>query len=415
MIVMRKKNSRHNSARIRLCLCSGPWHLVSLRASILTREKKQGDNATTYDTYLIIQGSDWQKQLREDLLKSAKASQHWREVINIDDALDITSADQLSKLKHLLGSLGLPSHVTELWLPHFWPHIPRVAAEVWKTANIYLYEEGLSTYNTFSVASYPQYLIGRLRKLARSLVRGEARAAQVLASLRSTFDRRNVIWSGGAVKEHIKRTRESYIFLDGCVPLSSNHPDSIDVFPIDRDILHDVLDPYGNCADIFDITKREGKPKVLFLGQNLSRHSALSSEDELELFRTVVQSIINAGYQVIWKDHPRAVPPLCDKIKQIAPDDVCILPELQYCPIEAILPKLGISFCVGVWSTTLFYAKAIYGIESYTIASRHKDLIHGNDRLMEWLDLTSRHIPDLDEKLNLADSILPIGRSQTPS
>jgi hypothetical protein len=303
----------------------------------------------------------------------------------------------------MLGSLGLPFNITELWLPGFWPHTPRVAAEAWKNASIYLYEEGLSTYNTFTVASYPKYLTRHIKQLVKTIVRGKEGLSRSLRAMLSAVDRRNVIWTG-PVREHVKRTRESYIMLDGFVPLSSSFPDSIKVLPVDRDILCHVLDSHVENVGIPDIPERKGKPKVLFLGQNLSRHAALDSDEELDIFRSAVQSILDAGYEVIWKDHPRAVPPLFDRIKQIAPDNIFTLPEMQHCPVEAILPKLGVSFCVGVWSTTLFYAKAIYGIETYTAVNKYKYLIHGDDRLMEWVSLTSSRIPDLSEKLNQAES-----------
>ena len=401
---MRKKICRNNRTAIRLCLCTGPWHLISLRASLLTREKQQGNNTPVHEDYLVVYGLDWQKQLREDLLKIAKASQYWKEVINIDDLLNITHPDQFSNLKRALGSLDLPYEATELWIPGFLSHMPRVAAELWKTANIYLYEEGLSTYSTFSVASYSKYLVRQIKKQAKKILRRKERLSKLLRRMRSDLDRRNVILIGGAVKEHIKRTRGSYILLDGYLPLSPSYPCSIKIFPVDRDILHHVIDAYVKHAGIPEITEKNGKPKALFLGQILSRHSGIDSDDELDIFRSSVQSIIDAGYQVVWKDHPRAVPPLFDKIKQIAPDDIRILPDIQHCPIETILPKLGISFCVGLWSSTLFYAKSIYGMESYTVVNKYKDLIHGNNDLLEWISLTANHISDLHEKLNPVDT-----------
>jgi hypothetical protein len=111
------------------------------------------------------------------------------------------------------------------------------------------------------------------------------------------------------------------------------------------------------------------RPAALMLGQCLARSGLIELKDEIDVYRRCVAAVIEKGYSVLWRDHPRTHSPYFDCLGDIAgPDRLRRLDVPDGYPVEIFAPQLGLAACVaGVTSATL-YLKGLYGIPGYSFA-----------------------------------------------
>jgi len=145
--------------------------------------------------------------------------------------------------------------------------------------------------------------------------------------------------------------------------------------------------------------------EVLILSQMFgTRQMGISWEDELNINRGVVREILDKGYTVCWKDHPR--------------DALSFYPELEAefggrglrrletpaaIPVQLLMRKLRFRHCVSIASSALFYLRMMYGTAAYTFA----------DRLLPYLRAKADYLcfPIMLSQLGNLDALQPVSRS----
>lgn len=106
------------------------------------------------------------------------------------------------------------------------------------------------------------------------------------------------------------------------------------------------------------------------MGQCYALFGWADEEDEVNAYIRMVNKIIDAGYMVVWKGHPRLDDSYFDRISEKCEPGMIVKSNVQsQIPIEFVAERLGLYACVSVASTSLFYLKYLYGIKTFTYAS----------------------------------------------
>lgn len=382
----------------RICLVTGPWHLVTLAASLET-ERRRAPGGTLSMDHLVVWGGNGQKSLRTSILPIARALHPWASVTDVGPMLDVPSADHLGRLAGDLAERGLPPQPDELWIPAFWPHTTKVAAAVWGRADVVLFEEGLLTYSLFR-----RFRLGPfLRSNARRVLRGGFGGAG-LRHLRDTIerfgrDRRNFLWEPGAPTSLLRRTKRDYRLLRSVFGTQPDFPDWIEAVDIERDTVLEKLDAYRRALGWSGTAEATGRGRVLFLPQNLSSGGWMDEDTEVGLYRDAVGRLVSSGREVLWKEHPRAVPPLFPRIAAAFPGRVSEVRVAAQMPVEAIAPDLRVDLCCGIYTMSLAYLPFLHGIDSACIAAECLPHVRRHDELVRGLSLMAQTIPSLDHRL----------------
>lgn len=115
----------------------------------------------------------------------------------------------------------------------------------------------------------------------------------------------------------------------------------------------------------------------------------MSYAQEAAIYRRIAEQIVERGYDVVWKEHPRIskpfFPELLDAVGNVTADAntrimAANLPHIY--PIELVVSRMNIVGCVSGTSAALLYLKWLYGIKTYTFAETLVPLMTGADILM---------------------------------
>ena len=168
---------------------------------------------------------------------------------------------------------------------------------------------------------------------------------------------------------HAERLSGAYLVLTDVAPL----PEAFAHAPchtVEARYLRKTLSSCAALPRVADFAAPDaGGPRVLILGQSLSRWEVLTRAQEVAIYRQVVDTILANGYDVLWKEHPRTQESFFpDLAGNVAPGRLQELDLPFALPVELVADRLGLSACVAGISTALFYLPRLYGIPAYTFA-----------------------------------------------
>jgi len=128
------------------------------------------------------------------------------------------------------------------------------------------------------------------------------------------------------------------------------------------------------------------RPRVLVLGQALSRFHALPRADEVAAYADAVRHIVSCGYDVWWKEHPRATEPFFAAVAWGHPEGRVRELAMPFAlPVELVAGRLGLAACVGGPTTALFYLPRLYGIAAFSFSDAFVGRLSGEWALQnEW-------------------------------
>lgn len=173
-------------------------------------------------------------------------------------------------------------------------------------------------------------------------------------------------------------------------PLTLVEPDSVRSRLERLRALYAAVLPAQSCA-------KNGAERVLFLPQPFA-DLFLTPADEYAMYGAAVRKILEAGYEICWKDHPKEITPLGPRLqKEFGSERVEVLDVSPLVPVECVVAGWTFSAVVSVSSSSLLYLHALYGYPAYTAA----DCIAA-DRWLRWTDaelakLFLRAVPNLDQ------------------
>ena len=389
---------------IRVCSVIGTWQLVTLVASLKQAEAdaKSSGKSGQYEDYLIMyETAGVPDEFKQILQRMAEAAWPWKKIVWAYDVLhsdfDVKQRDYARLLGTLQERVGVPAqNVGEVWVCWLTRPAEKLLFGAFPRAQIVLYEDGLISYLPIQMAE--RLPIPSDAPFPKSLRLAVKQGVMDLSPVRRF---RHSGWE--LDPRHLARLSRAYLLLSPTEPLPQTiaHVPRVDVSDTHvRAVLQKIAQ--SRAGEIAQATANASGSagRVLILGQALSRNHVMNRNDELAFYQSVVQTVLDKGYAVLWKEHPRISEPFFDDLQAFAVERLGVpaarmerlnLPHAF--PVELVADKLNLAACVAGTSAALFYLARLYGIACTTFAGDLLPRMQGADVFMN--DLVRRHIPPL--------------------
>ena len=388
---------------IRVCGVFGTWQLVTLVAALRQANLDRGAPERSGDDYLVVyETRGVPQEFKEVLDRMARAAWPWKRIVwAYDLVLDrsrLTPREFSRTLDVIRERVGDLPPVDELWVCYLTRSAERLLFEAYPEARIVLYEDGLISY--IPVRAPGESFSYDPPRSPRQRVGDWFRARRNPSSPYARFR-----YSGKALnREHLSRASVAYLQLDAAEPL----PEALAAIPrrsVDYDRLGSVLEEVAleledELAPALPVAGDSQAPRLLVLGQALSRNGTIPRESELALYRSVVGKVLAHGYRILWKEHPRVSDPFFDELQAHAEalgagDRIESLRLPHAYPIELVAPRLDLAGCVVGTSAAPFYLRRLYGIACYTFSDDLLPAMQGVDVFMN--RMVRREVAPLSE------------------
>ena len=146
--------------------------------------------------------------------------------------------------------------------------------------------------------------------------------------------------------------------------------------------LRAVLKSVGCALDVtkmLGVGERPGQRDILLIAQSVKDmmrdDGSYGRELEVNLYRAALTEVMDKGYRVWWKDHPRQEDSIFDDLTVYFGDRLKRLHFVDQLPIELALSALRFERCVGLTSSSLFYLPKLFGTKAYTFADKLLPLV----------------------------------------
>ena len=366
-----------------LLLVSGPWQLILAAAALQAKRRSRERNVV----FVLSRGR--QRSLVEPVVELAgRILPAAKCVVMPHNAFAEGKRDWPIPFESLQGHVaqmfgGHLPHVKRLWVAYLSAYEERLLAEVFSSSALAVYEDGFGTY--FQFEDEPPEISRQFSRVARwrSVLKGTWRLEAISHRLHT--------WTMPPI--YRRRLAEAWLLLGEYLPVPPFLAGRVRPIPY-----ADLLEQFKGVrqAENWSLPVT-GAGQVLCLGQNLYMFGMASVAVELALYRDVVETLIAAGYDVVWKEHPRAVEPFGPRLAETFPRQFQLLEVPAELPVDVLVAARDWRACVSVYSSTLFYAKYLYGIPAYTFAEQALSCMDKPNR--KAFDLTMQHIPDYRELL----------------
>lgn len=314
---------------------------------------------------------DYSDNLRDVFAAIAESFGLWREVEWINEPIWEPSETgiwpwPLQTIRERVRSKFGHRSPDQLWFPHLELLPYRLVLETYRRADVVLYEDGLNPYGlkeTWSLTG--RYVLRRWKHFLAFLLRGRLRehiSALKLADWR-------------LATAHVRRVSCYYTYLGSDLPVAYPFDKTLQRV-IDSGVLLRAISSARCSVGSLGIRETIGesdraKSEVIVLPQPLRNMAGgvLGKGDEIALYTVALRHVIEKGYRVLWKDHPRERDSLLQDIIHCFPSG-----RIKRCtfdnrvPIELASFGPSIAGCVGFTSSSLFYLQKIGRIPVYTFS-----------------------------------------------
>lgn len=389
---------------IRVCGVFGTWQLITLVASLQqAAQDSRGTDAGTseeYEDYLLLyETAGVSGEFKEILHRMAETVWPWKRIAWAYDILlnkgRLTQREYDRRRRILQERLGVSADgPDELWVCWLKRPAEKLLFGTFPRAAIVLYEDGLITYLDVSLARLDgEGIRGGLAAL-RTILRKHWEKRFPVARLRRSRWEMDI--------RHQARLRQAYLLLSKDATLCETLAHVPARFVDDRFVRLALADglpalPRNAAETAIDEADldQSAAPRVLMLGQALSRNRIMSREEERALYERIVRTVLDKGYDVLWKDHPRVSEPFFEELRRFAGARVTRLILPHTCPVEIIADRLQLAACVAGTSAALFYLRRLYRIPCYSFAAKLLPWMSGTEADMN--EHVRREIPSLDD------------------
>jgi hypothetical protein len=351
---------------IRVCLALGSWQIVALDAALRQADAAPAGVEPREDHLVLYETVAVSAELKKAMREVAVAIRPWQRIVDAFDLLasvrrKISQQEFDALVAELRTQLDV-ERIDELWLCWLTRAPEKLVMEAYPEARVMLYEDGLFSY--LPIRATPD----------EPAPAGLPWPAAARARLRERLDRwrpvrrfrRHKSWLDPV---HERRVAGAWMLLADLWPAPAPlaHVPWRVIAPV---VMRQTL---ADCASIPGVARfiapERGRPSVLVLGQTLSRWGAMTRAQELALYAKVIDLVLERGYEVWWKEHPRSQQPFFRELAQRAPPGRLRELDLPFAlPVELIAPQLGLAACTAGISTALFYLPRLYDIPTYTFA-----------------------------------------------
>lgn len=388
--------------KIRICLAPGTWQLIMLTSALQQAYINCNDTEHTRN-YLVVQGFGLTNQLKDSILKTANHLNDWEKIIIIDEFYESNLVSNYwnfdNLLKHITDRIGI-EQADEIWVCKLKGLTERLIFEAYPDSKIFLYEDGLGTYNPLlygqwewkSVVNQPIIVLKILLKLAKKYLIDE------LTSYGRSYN------SFRISSYHIRRLSGVYLYLAKdiknqvffCQKPQFTIADNILISTIKAcDCLVDIDSAMGEIFSSVDKC-------VLLLGQCFALSTFMDFDRELSIYCQVIALLLEKGYTVLWKEHPRVNKPFFPRLAKIySSTNLKELGIYSTFSIEVMVERINIFACVAASSSSLFYLPKIYNIKTYSCAKEF--LPYAKGIVVSDLEFVAKNITPVDEIQNLLE------------
>jgi hypothetical protein len=328
--------------------------VLFLAASLAQYRRDFGDVEGTQ--ILVLSGRNMTGSGREAMEKIARASWPWDRIEWIGDLVRRTDGGTWTmcgeSLSSRLMAMGKPG---QLWfcMPNNLEE--ECASRCFPNAELHLYEDGLGTYSERFTTSQ---LLRHPRRLLKWIF--------VSGLRRSSMLRR--AWPNHSVVYPCRHLQRAYFLLVPELPVPV-HLRHVSQSFVTREIFLQTIraiEVSGNIGLRKEIDASD-RMKLLLMGQNWSDGRPGGWEQEYRIYQSIALNCVGSGYEVWWKEHPKAVrlfgPILMKDIK-----DIRQFEDRGDYPIELLIGEGDFYGALSASSTSLLTLSKLYGVKPYTFA-----------------------------------------------
>lgn len=163
-----------------------------------------------------------------------------------------------------------------------------------------------------------------------------------------------------------KRAKKIYTlnYFDKIIPYISMY-ENVPTVQIDKNILKEIFEQLSKNIK-FNLEIKE--KSVVFCAQNISiSQIAMTYQDELNLYVKYIKKLLNMGYFVYFKDHPKTPNMFYKNIVPIINNpNFATVGAYSVLPLESLVILLKPSAIVSMFSSALFSIPWLYNIPAFT-------------------------------------------------
>jgi hypothetical protein len=360
---------------VRVAFALGSWQIVALAAALAEADAHDEGHAACEDHLVLYETVPVSEALKTAMREVGAAAWRWHRIVDAFELMasvrrKIGQAEFDAMKERLRAHLGL-ARIDELWLCFLARAPEKLVMESWPEAAVQVYEDGLFSY----LPQPPTPLEPEPRTLPWP--------ARLPAALRSWLDARRPVRRFRRHKSwldprHAERIAGSWMLLADLWP----PPQVLAHAPRHAVAPERLRAALAACRSLPAVAAYAlpalPRPAVLVLGQTLSRWNALSRADELAIYAEVIDLIIGRGYDVWWKEHPRAQEPFFAELAARAPPGRLREVDLPFAlPVELVADRMGLAACVAGISTAIFYLPRLYAVPSFSFADALARVLDG--------------------------------------
>lgn len=344
------------------CICTlGPSQLLFVAAA-LRQESISGSDR--FDDILLVYGNNLSTESFELVSQLAHVVWPWREIVRADDVLDYSRLRRRryrARSVPAIRSLLPGTDVRELWTCRLTGQPEQAAMKAFPHADVVFYDDGIASYvDTGS----PRQLARHPRRALRELSLRVLKRLSSVSLVSHLFARST--WP-------IKDLSHAYTMFAEVLPFPQ-HFAGVPRTSVDAGIFRKIIEEIQHCLPDpfqFNVYASEHHRRVLLLAQQFHRTGRITWADELRVYTKVCIELSQAGYTVLWKEHPKAVQPFLKSVLAQVPN---VRPANSHFndkwPIEILADRLQLSACVSATSTSLLTLPTLCNVPTFSFSDR---------------------------------------------
>ena len=357
--------------RRRVSFVLGTWQLTVLCACLDQRDAESSD---AVDDHLVFYGPGLPDDMKRAMAALAEASDRtWASVTWADDLLlkpERPGGRDRGLVAALRERIGLPT-CDEIWVCKLYDFAEKVILEAFPRARVQLYEDGMHFYvDQPVVRGRPLDWAGAVRSVPRRVRAGDDRQAGPVVDVGHVGPARLAVAGMWVVSSPSMR-----------MPVQDLGP-RVHVEPTR---LRTAVQRIATVAKLDECRPQGDRPVAVVLGQAFARFGLMTAGAESNLYISVCAQLLNDGFEVLWKDHPRLHEGYGGKILSAlgSTGPLSTLPLTSEWPVEAAIERIRPAALVSGTSTSLFVCASLFDTPGFTFAgSLRLPLIRADHRRM---------------------------------
>lgn len=373
----------------RLIFAPNLCQIINASAALIQADLVRGRRDS--NDVLVVHGPVIRHVAKEMIEEAARRVWHWHAIIWADDVL--VSHFPTRRFAGIAASIlhrRLGGEADEVWISKLTMPSTKLVLYAYPRARVVLFEDGAEEYIPQAVTCGSD----RLRRMPLSCLPGAIRREV------SHWNRRPQCMDlTGICSRDRARVSVFYSLMGSCFALPDALRD-VDVQPVEMKSLRSRFEALKLMFDeslCAPPEKQTERPVVFFLPQPFA-DLFLTEADEYALYRSAVSLIIQRGYAVWWKDHPRDGTSLAPRLQEeLGAERVGIIKTDRRIPVECLVAGWELAAIASVSSSSLIYLNAWCGYPMYTAAGMIEPdkWLASADR--ELAAMFARHVPGLEE------------------